>query len=151
MTAINHALVGATIGLVVRNPAVALPAALLSHFVLDAIPHFGLPKVKGKYSKLFGRLLVIDAILCVLLVLVLRVQTPEQWLVIAAAAFLATSPDLMWAPGYFRLRRGQLENKDSNVIKRFHSKIQTSQTPDGALVEIVWFLLFSGIVYQLLF
>ena len=40
MTATNHALTGAIIGFTVVAP-LAFLVAILSHFVLDAIPHFG--------------------------------------------------------------------------------------------------------------
>ena len=37
----NHVLSGAIIGAVTRRPAVALAAGVVSHFVLDATPHWG--------------------------------------------------------------------------------------------------------------
>jgi hypothetical protein len=38
MTATNQVLTGAVLGMVLANPWVALPAAFLSHFVLDSVP-----------------------------------------------------------------------------------------------------------------
>ena len=35
-----HAVVGATIGVLVPNPALSVPLALGSHFLLDAVPHW---------------------------------------------------------------------------------------------------------------
>jgi hypothetical protein len=37
----NHVLSGALIGLVTRRPAVAFTAGVASHFMLDAVPHWG--------------------------------------------------------------------------------------------------------------
>ena len=37
----NHVLCGAAIGAAVGRPAAALPLGVASHFVLDAIPHWG--------------------------------------------------------------------------------------------------------------
>ncbi len=41
MTGFNHAVTGALIAGAVGNPFLAIPLAFASHFVLDAIPHFG--------------------------------------------------------------------------------------------------------------
>ena len=40
MTATGHALVGTVIAAKVGNPALAIPIALASHFLCDAIPHW---------------------------------------------------------------------------------------------------------------
>ena len=47
MTATAHALVGAVIAAKVGNPALAIPIALASHVVMDAIPHWD----TGTHSK----------------------------------------------------------------------------------------------------
>jgi hypothetical protein len=39
MVTVSHLLGGAAVGKLARRPAVAWPAALLSHFVLDYVPH----------------------------------------------------------------------------------------------------------------
>lgn len=39
----NHVLSGAVTGAVVRRPAAAFAAGVASHFVLDALPHWGRP------------------------------------------------------------------------------------------------------------
>jgi hypothetical protein len=41
MTATNHVITGAILVAAIKNPVVALPLALASHFVLDYLPHFG--------------------------------------------------------------------------------------------------------------
>ena len=40
MTATGHALIGTVIAAKIGNPALAIPIALASHFVADAIPHW---------------------------------------------------------------------------------------------------------------
>jgi len=47
MTITNHILAGAIIGAVIKEPALALPIAFASHFVMDALPHFGYEGNKG--------------------------------------------------------------------------------------------------------
>jgi hypothetical protein len=52
MHSINHAALGAVIGLVTKDPLIAIPAAFASHFVLDALPHYGIRGDEG-YAALF--------------------------------------------------------------------------------------------------
>jgi hypothetical protein len=41
MQAINHTVFGSLIATTISEPAIALPLALASHFLMDAIPHYG--------------------------------------------------------------------------------------------------------------
>lgn len=136
MVATNHALTGALIGLSVGHP-VALPLAFFSHFLLDAIPHYGEEPDHIK-SRRFIIQLFIDASLCGALVLLLGVSAPANWLLAAGCAFLAASPDFMWIPKFLRARRGLPEESSDSIIIRFHSWIQWFQRPIGAAVEVVW-------------
>lgn len=52
----NHVLVGAAIGAVARRPVVAFTAGVVSHFVLDAVPHWG----SGGNCEYFMRIAVRD-------------------------------------------------------------------------------------------
>lgn len=136
MRAINHAIAGAAIGISIQNPAVAIGVALLSHFVLDAMPHHD--DVRMHQRKLFNIVLMIDALLCLALVLVLFSVRPEDWLRPSIAAFAATSPDFMWFSAW---RKGVDAKKElHNWLLQFHSKIQWSQTPGGIIVEVLWFM-----------
>lgn len=142
MRAINHALTGAVIGLSVSNPVVALPLALASHFICDAIPHYGeaLNADDAIRTRSFASLLTLDALLCVGLVLLLGVTQPHNWLVAALGAFLATLPDFASMPGYLRVRRGgTFVTSNTNAFVRFAKKIQWFERPIGAFVEIAWF------------
>lgn len=140
MTAINHALTGAAIGMLVANPALALPLAFVSHFVCDALPHYGNSQSDDIWlkSRRFKQLLIVDASLCVMLVLVLGGLHVHNWLIVSLCAFLATSPDLFWINS-FRLRQA---NKPwhPNLYSRFAAKIQWFQRPVGAVAEAGWFI-----------
>lgn len=140
MTLTNHALTGSVVGLVIDNPLVAIPVAFASHFICDAIPHFGLgssTEILGSAN--FRRYLVTDALLCVGLVIVLAVTRPEHWLLAAVCAFLATSPDMAWLPGWLRTRRGlAFKSERPNLFMRFAARIQWYEKPLGALVEAAW-------------
>lgn len=150
MIAINHALSGAVIGLTITNPVVALLSALLSHFVVDVIPHFGSENDESfTKSTFFSRLLIIDFMACVLLVVCLMVSWPENWLLASICAFLATSPDLLWINKYRAVRSGR--SWQPNAFLRWAARIQWYQRPSGAVVEIIWFGVLSIILFKLIF
>jgi hypothetical protein len=135
MTATNHALTGALIGLAVHNPWVALPAAFLSHFVCDMIPHFG-PSKDWLTTRPFRYYLLIDALLCLLLVALLFRSDTANWLQAAACAFLATSPDLLWIRKFIAGNRKH-SFKESR-LESLLARIQWFEKPSGAFVELVW-------------
>lgn len=136
MTATNHGLFGAVIAIALqRHPVVAIALAPFSHFLLDAIPHFG---TNGDTrSKNFFRILFTDMALAVVSTLVLAWFWSEIALLLVVCAFLAASPDLMWI--YYEYINPKLKTK--HLVPRFHSWIQWSQTKPGIIVEIIWFLI----------
>lgn len=140
MTATNHALTGAIIGLVIGQPLVAVPLAIISHFVCDALPHAGVqqPDSKALRTSLFRNYLFLEAALCIGLVGLLGVFHPDHWFLAAACAFLATSPDLLWINRYYKARQGR-HWKPSSYAK-FARGIQWFQRPIGGVVEAVWFI-----------
>ena len=75
----NHILSGALIGSYVANPAVAVVLSFMSHFVLDALPHFGYKT--GGYEHSFSQPLT-------------KVVVPFEVVAIALSIFclLYTSP-----------------------------------------------------------
>lgn len=144
MTATNHALTGAIIGLTIANPAIAVPMAVLSHFVLDMLPHYGDENRLAQRS--FGVYLLIDAALCGLLVLLLAVARPTNWLLAAVCAFTAAAPDFLWIRK-FTASRKKLQFHPNRIEKLLHD-IQWFQRPIGALVEVAWFFASLTILAQ---
>ncbi len=139
MTATNHALTGAIIGLAVGQPLIAVPAAFASHFVCDALPHYGSAKPEKTIKTAgFRNYLITDASLCFLLVLILALTRPEYWLLAAFCAFLAASPDFFWINKYVTIRAGRTWHP--NAFSRFAVGIQWFQRPVGAVVEAAWFI-----------
>ena len=140
MRAINHAVTGAVIGLVVTEPLIAMPVAFLSHFVLDVIPHYGpsMDNVKYMKSKTFKNFLYIDAALCFILVIVLAASNPVNWLLAAVCAFLAAAPDFLSVNRYVSTLRKR-EWKPS-LYSKFATGIQWFERPIGGVVEIIWFV-----------
>lgn len=140
MTAINHALTGTAIGLLVGQPLLAVPLAIGSHFICDALPHFGpgLPDKTVLKSNIFRNYLGVEAGLCFLLVVCLAFFRPEHWLLAAVCAFAAAAPDLLSINKYLTIRRGR-PWKPGRYVK-FASDIQWFERPIGAIVEVVWFV-----------
>jgi hypothetical protein len=141
MTATNHALTGAIIGLAVPNPVLALPMAVVSHLVCDALPHFGLSK-DWVASKAFSIYLVIDAALCGLLVVILFASGTPNWMLASVCAFVAASPDFISIRKFISAHRGRVFRPNS--LERFLKKIQWFERPIGAAVEVAW--LVAGVI-----
>lgn len=139
MRAINHALTGALIGFVVAEPLVAVPAAILSHYVCDVIPHYDdnrLSKPAWVASAKFRNLLIVDALLCVTLVGLLAYQHPLHWLLAAVCAFAAAAPDML---SFSMYRDSQRKHRFKlSVYQRFAMAIQWFERPIGAVVEVTW-------------
>jgi hypothetical protein len=140
MRAINHALTGATIAVVVGEPVIAVPLSLASHFICDAIPHYGSnkPEKVELTSTSFQISLLIDALLCFLLVVILALYRPQYWILASVCAFAAASPDLLAIRRYVRVRRGLTFTRKGYY--RFAAAIQWFEKPIGSVVEVVWFV-----------
>ena len=144
MTATNHAVTGAVIAVLVSNPLIAIPTAFLAHFVMDAVPHFGLniqDHNKRNSNKIFRYILIGDVILSgLLLILIPIVLTPAyNWFLVFGAMLACMSPDLVWGWHFYY----ELKTKKQRVKKwfsRFHAKIQWSETLPGGLVELAWYV-----------
>lgn len=139
MIATNHALTGAIIGLTVTQPVPAMVLALSSHYVLDALPHYkaDLPEEELLKARWFRNYLVVEALVCVGLVVLLFAARPTYWFVPALCAFLAAAPDLFSINKYLKTRRGKPWK--AGWYTRFAGGIQWFQRPIGAVVEVAWF------------
>lgn len=141
MTATNHGLFGAVLAITMQNhPVAAVVLAPLSHFLLDAIPHYGGLSDKELKSNKFFRILFVDATLAVVCTLYIAWLWPHIALLVVACAFLAASPDLMWIYYQYSGRK----YLDVHLIPKFHHWIQWSQHKTGLFVytDFVWFLIF---------
>lgn len=146
MRAINHAITGAVIGLTIAVPVIAVPAALASHFALDALPHFGEPEdVMPTNGRAFKALLFADAILCFALVGVLAVWRPENWLLAAVCAFVATSPDFMSIRKFIAAHKNK-KAEPRYWITKFAKRIQWGERSWGWIIEVAWFFTMATIL-----
>jgi len=144
MTATNHALTGAVIATVIRQPLLAVPLAFASHFLCDALPHFGV-NLKFNSKAMYTWLLFdgLAALLAAGLLLKIGVQNP---MLLAICGFVAMSPDLSWL--YYGLKHKLGIVKSYDLITKFHHKIQWYQKVPGIFVEFTWAVLMVVIILQ---
>jgi hypothetical protein len=124
----NHVLTGALIGAVARRPVPAFAAGVASHFVLDAVPHWGQWASIGH----FLRVAVPDGLVSLAAMgAFAAVSPPERRLAVVAGMAGAALPDiekptrlfLGWSPF-------------PAAVDRFHSRIQR-EAPGRAHVELL--------------
>jgi hypothetical protein len=139
VTAVNHALTGTVIGLTIGQPLLAVPLAVASHFICDAIPHFKMAEPDRVVIKTdrFRTYLMLEAGLCGALVAALALLQPAHWLLAAVCAFAAAAPDFFWINKYLTIRRGKKWRP--GAFAKFAGAIQWFQRPVGAVVEVAWF------------
>jgi hypothetical protein len=104
MTATGHALIGTVIAAKVGNPVLAIPIALASHFIADALPHWDTgTNRKLKSKKTFFVESVIDVLVGFLLSWLLIVWVfPETNVSYAfLIIIMAQLPDWLTAPYLF--------------------------------------------------
>jgi hypothetical protein len=104
MTATGHALVGTVIAAKIGNPALAIPIALASHFLCDALPHWDTGYDRENQSKTrFVTASAIDVILGFVLAYLLIVLffPTTNFLYAFLIIIIAQLPDWLTAPYLF--------------------------------------------------
>lgn len=142
MTATNHTATGALIAAFLPNPLVAVPAALVSHLVLDMLPHYS--GKEAHTDRKFFYVLGGDAITASTLLLLIFVAQPSHWLLMIICGVVAASPDLLWLPYWLAELKGQ--TRMPSRLYGFLGRIQRYERPWGWIPETVYFL---GILYLL--
>ena len=136
---------GAVIALTVKQPLLAVPLSFISHFVQDAIPHFGFSDAR-LFSRRFNVFLIADFLFSIFLMIILGIMFPSSKWLIWECMIAAASPDLMWA--YYRLHVEHIKKHRPHYgsLAKLHIRVQWSQTIRGALVEIAWFIAMGVII-----
>ncbi len=137
-----HALVGAAIAIKVGNPFLAVPLALLSHFVFDKVPHWN-PHINTETKK-FGHptkqstiIIAVDATVALLFGAYIAWRAlPNNVLAfsILVCCLAAVLPDVMEIPYfYFKKRTGFLKKWIPS-----QKSWQTNTTPFwGILTQVI--------------
>jgi hypothetical protein len=149
MTGLNHAATGALVAAAFNKPLISIPAAVASHFVVDAIPHWNY-ELKPHIAR---RMVVMmaDLALSLALLLILATTTDASPFLIIAGGLLGILPDTMWLR-FFITGRSSITGSPKRLINRlrqFHHWIQWSETSKGLLVEMLWFPLILWLIYQI--
>ena len=114
-----HVVVAAAIAAKIANPALAIPLALGSHFVLEQVPHWN-PHLNtelknfGKISTQSTRLVIADAALALILgssIAYLMLPDVNHALTVLLACFAGILPDIIEAPYYFLSRKSNFITK----------------------------------------
>ena len=148
MTGLNHAATGALVAAAINRPALALPAALLSHFVADAIPHWNYQTPKHIARR--QTVMLADLALSLALLLVLALWVDANPYLVIIGGLLGILPDTMWLR-HFITGRPSIHGSPKRLINRIrqiHFWIQWSETSKGLIVEIVWFPLMIWLIFQ---
>lgn len=135
MTASNHVVTGALIATAVAQPAAAIPLAFASHFVLDALPHYGDTNKASWLNRNFKYILGIDLLLASIFLLAIVIAQPTSWFLLALCGVIAVSPDILWLP-YF-LADLKHEQKEHSKLAKFLKWIQWGERPWGIYLEII--------------
>lgn len=138
MTGSNHVVAGALIGAVVAQPATALPLALVSHFVMDALPHYGDNNKHSWLNRHFHYVLMVDAVLALIFIGALIFLQPANWVLILACGLVAVAPDIVWLPHYIADLRQQ--ERRHGWFARFSKWIQWGERPWGIYLEVIVFV-----------
>lgn len=129
MTGLNHTLAGCLIALTTPTPLAPL-IALGSHFLLDAVPHFGRHPKFYKFSPHLKMLIAYDGIASIVAMVVVIWLFPSQWLLIGICSFMAVLPDLLWI--FQKILR------TPQWFLSFSSKIQWGERPYGWIYESLY-------------
>jgi hypothetical protein len=138
MRLVNHTLTGVAIGLTASQPLVALAAGITSHFVLDAIPHWGTKH--SDFNDPIGRKwALVDCTTSLGIAMAAALIWPGALLTLVPATLGAVLPDLHYIPYYL------MKKKFWGGIIKFHAFIQTER-PWGLISELIWLLVVLSVI-----
>jgi len=144
MTVTNHALTGALVATSVANPIIGLALALLSHFVIDTLPHWD-----HQVNKNLQRFVDVgDGVLAITLSVAIAWFIADHTWVILGGALMGVAPDLMWLPEILKGKKVKMKGKRLLYrVRRWHHSIQWSESPKGLLLEILFFILIINLIF----
>lgn len=137
MRAVTHVAAGAVLVAQVGNPWISLPLAVVLHFVLDALPHYG--DVKSHRAKQLAeqRIAVpIDATAALGLLVAIMLAYPTNPALVALGGILCASPDLWHVYPFVRYLRSGDASVPHDKLSRFHDRIQWCERRWGLFVEV---------------
>ncbi len=153
MTITNHVVAGAVIGIAVSQPIVAIVLAFASHFLMDALPHFGYKGNKGFNEVLKHRLSYIVGIVTLVSTIAVAIflGINGEWFAILTG-IVAASPDAVGWYNYVAFEKKGNSAKSGLALLhvKYHRRIQLFERPWGIYIEIVAFALLFWLILRLL-
>lgn len=141
MTGFNHAATGLLLGAALPFP-LSIPVAIASHFVLDVLPHYGIPQKKRAASKFWRVFFIIDFFIAWSLgFFALAHHRPEMFW----AGLASCSPDFFWVGRIVKTRSFDLSQNET-WFTRWHAGIQRFERSWGLWIELPLSLMLTGIV-----
>jgi len=138
MTGATHTAVGGAVGMFIPNPFLAFFAGVLSHFLIDKIPHFWPSTIKRQ-----NLMIVVDGFLSASL-LVLFFFTPiinKESILAGAFGGMLVDLILVIAPKFIKVF-------NKNLIRVWHEERQTHfQNFSWALVDGFMVIIALGVIY----
>ncbi|MGH9024467.1 MAG: hypothetical protein ACRDV9_15470 [Acidimicrobiia bacterium] len=116
----NHVLAGAAVGALFRRPAVAMGAGMISHLLMDSMPHWGLPRSEAPdRHQRFLRVARPDGLAGLAIMTTLAVASGGRRRTVVAGMIGAVLPDIDKPAEHFFGR-----NPVPGPLQRFHDRIQ---------------------------
>ena len=137
MFASNHGMAGMVIGSLLPTP-IAIPVAFVSHFIMDAIPHYGPPKGNRTRKSKYETIVHLDSLLALSFALITAWSGRWDMFWIGWVAY---GPDGYWVYLYYKQKRN-FNIKANNWFARFHKAIQT---------EVAWGMKIEAPIALILF
>jgi hypothetical protein len=122
MVSLAHSFAGATIACAFPNPTIYIPLALLSHYILDAIPHYDLGSTIKNYEKNKKTSLIlafIDVSIAFITIVIFGYLTHKN-LNFYLGAFLGILPDIIDAPTNFFNKKYKLLIFFNKIHGKYH-------------------------------
>lgn len=147
MTLTNHFITGVSIAVATKNPFIALPLALVSHYLLDSLPHYGFKDYESRNKLIFFSMIIFDLIIFALLIKSLISWSVPTWYFLAGV--FAYLPDFAWYYTWAVTEKfGSLAPNHKSRLNNFHMRIQKYERLWGIVPEIVYgtalFILIRG-------
>jgi len=131
MIGFNHALTGGLIAKFLPLP-IALPLAFASHFLLDALPHYGIEQHRRDHSRFWRVFFTLDTIATFGLAVY---AIGDHHYAMFLGGLFAVMPDFLWVGRVVKTRSFNL-SKPNNWFTKFHAGIQKYERPWGLWIEL---------------
>lgn len=134
MIGFNHAAVGGLLAVTLPLP-LAVPLAFASHFLLDILPHYGIPPNRRNSSVVWRTVSIIDFVAAWVVIGGMALVWGRYDIIICG--LVAASPDFTWVARIIYARSFDLDyTKNATRFTHWHARIQLYERPWGIWIEL---------------